>query len=142
MSSFARENVEMGSLPSPAQALPSLDAGCIDFNALVARCLGNTQLVDRVIGKFNVQVDADLAALEQAIDGGDCDAAMQVAHRLKGIAGSVGGKRLFQNASEAEQLALENQLDKLPEYLERMRDDRQQIGEVFAVMRPNLISRR
>ena len=42
-------------------------APVIDLVALKARCLGNLDLVDRVLAKFTGQVDADLDELDRAI---------------------------------------------------------------------------
>ena len=39
----------------------------IDLAALKARCLGNLDLVDRILAKFTGQVDADLDELDRAI---------------------------------------------------------------------------
>jgi HPt (histidine-containing phosphotransfer) domain-containing protein len=95
----------------------------IDLEALKARCLGNLDLVDRVLAKFTGQVDADLDELDRAIHDQNPAKAAQLAHRIKGIAGSVEARQLYADASRAEQRALANCLAELPGELERLRSD-------------------
>jgi len=99
----------------------------IDLEALQARCLGNLDLVDRVLAKFTTQVDADLDELEQAIGAGNAEQAAHLAHRIKGIAGSVEARDLYADAALAEEVALEKRLADLPDFLKRMRGDRTEV---------------
>jgi two-component system, sensor histidine kinase and response regulator len=99
----------------------------IDLEALQARCLGNLDLVDRVLAKFTTQVDADLDDLERAIEAGNAEQAAHLAHRIKGIAGSVEARDLYADAALAEEVALEKRLADLPDFLTRMRGDRTEV---------------
>jgi HPt (histidine-containing phosphotransfer) domain-containing protein len=99
----------------------------IDLEALQARCLGNLDLVDRVLAKFTTQVDADLDDLERAIETGNAEQAAHLAHRIKGIAGSVEARDLYADAALAEEIALEKRLADLPNFLTRMRGDRSEV---------------
>jgi len=99
----------------------------IDLEALQARCLGNLDLVDRVLAKFTTQVDADLDDLERAIKAGNAEQAAHLAHRIKGIAGSVEARDLYADAALAEEVALEKRLADLPDFLKRMRGDRTEV---------------
>lgn len=101
----------------------------IDLEALKERCLGNLNLVERVLAKFTGQVDADLDELEQAITNQDATKAAQLAHRIKGIAGSVEARQLYEDATVAEQRALENRLSDLNSDLTRLRSDRTVLAE-------------
>jgi HPt (histidine-containing phosphotransfer) domain-containing protein len=103
----------------------------IDLEALKVRCLGNLALVERVLCKFTGQLDADLDALEQAIVSNNAEQAAQLAHRIKGTAGSVSAKPLYEHASRAEQRALEAELDGLPNDLEQMRNDRERLVQTI-----------
>ena len=100
----------------------------IDLEALQTRCLGNLDLVDRVLAKFTTQVDSDLDDLERAIEAGNAEQAAQLAHRIKGIAGSVEARDLYADAALAEEIALEKRLGDLPDFLKRMRGDRTQVS--------------
>ena len=104
------------------------DQPVIDLEGLKARCLGNLNLVERVLAKFTVQLDTDLAALEQAVLEGDIDSAAQVAHRIKGMSANVEARDLFQSAMTIERLAKDACVSELPEQLARMR----QHGELVA----------
>ena len=106
-------------------------ADVLDFEDLKARCLGNMALVERVLSKFTGQLDQDLDALEEAIRVGDAPEAAQLAHRIKGIAASVAAHGLFDNASTAEQRALDNDITELPEHLSRLRGDRSRLAETL-----------
>src|SRR4029078_9636935 len=83
-------------------------APVIDLDALKARCLGNLELVDRVLAKFTGQVDADRDELDQPIHDRNPAKAAQLAHRIKGSAGSVEALQLYADASPAEQRAPEH----------------------------------
>jgi HPt (histidine-containing phosphotransfer) domain-containing protein len=100
----------------------------IDLEALQARCLGNLDLVDRVLAKFTTQVDADLDDLERAIEAGNAEQAAHLAHRIKGIAGSVEARDLYADAALAEEVALEKRLGDLADFLKRMRGDRSEVS--------------
>ena len=100
----------------------------IDLEALQARCLGNLDLVDRVLAKFTTQVDADLDDLERAIEAGNAEQAAHLAHRIKGIAGSVEARDLYADAALAEEVALEKRLGDLADFLRRMRGDRSEVS--------------
>jgi len=109
----------------------------IDLEALQARCLGNLDLVDRVLAKFTTQVDADLDDLERAIEAGNAEQAAHLAHRIKGIAGSVEARDLYADAALSEEVALEKRLGDLADFLKRMRGDRSEVSScIKRVSRP------
>src|SRR5689334_10507171 len=73
---------------SPTAA--GLDAGVpapVDLMALLARCMGNMNLIVRVLARFRDTGCADLEQLAGAIDRHDFAAVAEIAHRLKGAAG-------------------------------------------------------
>lgn len=101
----------------------------LDFEDLKARCLGNLDLVERVLTKFTGQLDRDLDELEGAIRASDLPMAAQLAHRIKGIAASVAARPLFASAAVTEESAMEQKLDHLPEHLQRLKNDREKLVE-------------
>jgi len=105
------------------------DETILDLADLKARCLGNLDLVERVLVKFAGQLEQDLDEMEQAIRVGDAAQAAQLAHRIKGIAASVAARSLFGTAATAEEHALENEIDVLPQHLNRLRADRSRLIE-------------
>jgi len=104
----------------------------LDLEDLKARCLGNMDLVERVLLKFTGQLDQDLDELEQAVGAGDAVRAAHLAHRIKGIAASVAARSLFDDAAIAEERALANGMAELPKDLNRLRSDRSRLAESLA----------
>jgi HPt (histidine-containing phosphotransfer) domain-containing protein len=100
----------------------------IDLASLETRCLGNVQLVERVLQKFTVQLEGDLATLQQALETRDADAFRATAHRLKGMSANVEAWPLHQCAKEAEELAASKDVDDLAETLERLQQLQRQVS--------------
>ena len=105
------------------------DQPVIDLEGLKARCLGNLNLVERVLAKFTTQLDTDLDALEQALLDGDTESAALVAHRIKGMSANVEAPHLFQSAMKLEQLAKDACVGEWPKHLARMREHGERIAE-------------
>ncbi len=116
-------------------ATKTANADAIDLEALEGRCLGNVQLVERVLGMFTVQLEAELETLEKAVEAHDTETFRAVAHRLKGMSANVEAWPLHRCAKEAEELALSRDIDDLAEQLERFHEIRQQLAEVLKVSR-------
>jgi HPt (histidine-containing phosphotransfer) domain-containing protein len=117
----------------------------IDFEALQQRCLGNLGLMERVLAKFLTQLDSDLLLLQSAVDEGNPIEAAEVAHRMKGTAGSVEAAQLHRDAAQFEEAALLERHDELPELLRSVQYDRAEltaaIGESGASCRPAVVRR-
>jgi HPt (histidine-containing phosphotransfer) domain-containing protein len=76
-----------------------------DFEAMLARCLGRVELVDRALTRFKPVVQADLEKLERAIGGGEATEIARIAHRLKGASSNVSALRVQAQAAKLEELA-------------------------------------
>lgn len=98
-------------------------APVLDLAALESRCLGNLALVERVLRKFESQLELDLNLLEQALNTGDLEVFASVAHRIKGMSANVEAKPLSSCAARAEQFAREKLIEPLADCLTRMRAD-------------------
>ena len=103
----------------------------LDLAALKERCMGNLALVERILAKVAGQLDADLSALERAIESRNAEQAAKLAHRIKGTAGSISARHLYLHATLAEQRAHDQPLDDLAIDLARMRSDRLEIVEAI-----------
>lgn len=101
----------------------------VDLEALKKRCLGNLDLVERVLRKFNAQLDSDLTELERAVASHDTQSFAMVAHRIKGMSANVEARDLYRDAALAEQHALECCVEELPHHLQRIRAERVRIAE-------------
>jgi HPt (histidine-containing phosphotransfer) domain-containing protein len=117
------------------QSVQQPDQSALDLEALKARCLGNLDLVERVLAKFTDQLDTDLDAFERAIKTDNAEQAAQLAHRIKGTAGNVAARHLYVNASLAEQRAQDKQVVDLSSDLTRMRNDRLELVETIERMK-------
>jgi len=79
----------------PVPALPDLPG--IDSRAGVARVAGNLSLYRKLLDKFADNNSHAVANIENALAAGDTEAAVRLAHTLKGVSGSIGADAL-QNA--------------------------------------------
>jgi HPt (histidine-containing phosphotransfer) domain-containing protein len=110
-------------------AIAAEEACVVDLEALKSRCLGNLNLVGRVLSKFSVQLDADLAELARSLLDNDAPAFALVAHRIKGMSANVEARELSQYAAAAEQCALRHNVEQLPSFLSQLQQERARINQ-------------
>ena len=108
--------------------------GVIDLESLEERCLGNVQLVERVLNKFTAQLEADLATLEEALEASDAETFRAIAHRLKGMSANVEAWPLHACAKEAEEVALGRDMADLAKHLERFHEMRLQLSTALKAL--------
>jgi HPt (histidine-containing phosphotransfer) domain-containing protein len=118
------DNRKLGAMTENAQ---STEAATFDLEALKARCLNNMSLVERVLTKFAGQVDADLAALEEAVAAGNAPDVAKLSHRIKGMTASIEARSMCENAARCERTALAAAVDELPNLLNELRQDRDRL---------------
>ena len=109
-------------------ALKEPETGVVELEALKLRCLGNADLVARVLKKFANQLDNDLAELAKALSDADADSFALVAHRIKGMSANVEARDMSRHAATAEQCALDRDMSELALCLDRMRQERARIA--------------
>lgn len=83
-------------------------APAIDLMSLLGRCLGNIDLILRVLSSFRNAGKIDFARLEQALERADFETIVEVAHRFKGAAGNVSAPGLRKIAIALEQSGREH----------------------------------
>ena len=89
-----------------------VDSGpMVNFEELVGRCMGNTEIAERLVVKFCTKVDADLARLSAAVGAGDADQVGRLAHGLKGAAANVSCERIRAAVEQIETLARSGQAE-------------------------------
>jgi len=76
----------------------------MDLQGLYERCMGNLDLMERVLDKFERRLPEELAELERALERGDATMVAQLAHRIKGSTSNVSAAGLQQAAKEIEDL--------------------------------------
>ena len=77
----------------------------LDFDQLLARCLGNLEFAQRVLARFQDSFGEDLTRLEQELSSGNAEQVAGLAHRMKGAAANVGAVALARAAASVEELA-------------------------------------
>jgi HPt (histidine-containing phosphotransfer) domain-containing protein len=104
---------------------PSHEAidGIIDLEELLARCMGNLQIAERVLTKFQDRFGVDLGELEQWLDQHNAGAIATVAHRMKGASANVGAPALYEVTSELEQLGRAERIAEIPSELQQLRSE-------------------
>lgn len=83
------------------------------YEDLSSRCLGNAQLIERVLSAFTNGAEDDLAVLRDAIQDQDLMQAGKTAHRLKGAAANAGAYRISETAATLERNAKNEEVDSL-----------------------------
>jgi Amt family ammonium transporter len=101
----------------------------IDYDELLARCLGNIEFVDRILTKFQRRFGEQLEELEDAVARDDAARVVHVAHRLKGESACVAATRLRDCVSEVEILGRTDRLGDLPPCLEQLREEWAAVAE-------------
>lgn len=83
------------------------------FEQLCDRCLGNLELVERVVSAFTEGFAADLARLESELRAGAWEDVRRLAHRMKGSASNAAAGALERVVGELEGLAREGREEAL-----------------------------
>ncbi len=97
--------------PDGAPAQPAPATPVFDREGVMARLEGDEQLFNEVIQLFLEDCPTHLAAIKAAIDSDDADALRTSAHTLKGAAGNMSAKRLFDAALTLERLGAARRMD-------------------------------
>jgi len=82
----------------------SNDGDVMDLHGLFERCMGNLDLMERVLDKFEERLPEELAELERVLELGDAAMVAQVAHRIKGNTSNVSAAGLRRAAEEIAEL--------------------------------------
>ena len=81
------------------------DGEVLDVWALCDRCMGNLDLVQRVLDKFETRLPEEIAELERMLEQQDAAKIALVAHRIKGNSSNVSATGLRHAAAEIEDLS-------------------------------------
>ena len=99
---------------------------------LLARCVGKTELVQRVLAAFVKQLDNDIPKLTADLRAGDFEGAAKTAHRVKGAAANVAADGLRASAERIEDLARNPQIDDVPAHVNQLQEDWNKFVELTA----------
>lgn len=92
-----------------------------EYEQLLHRCMGMESLVQRIVAKFDSQLDSDLEALEEAIEVWNQDKTRELAHKLKGTSLNVTATELGQISATIEIAAREGNLTECQAQLQPLR---------------------
>ena len=114
-------------LPAPDTTLPAADRRepaeaprerpliLVDFPALVARMMGDTELAQTIFSSFLADLPSQIEILDQAVRQGNWPAIQRQAHKMKGMAGNVCADGLSRTMVEMESAAKAADLEKTVE---------------------------
>jgi len=93
----------------------------LDLDALMERCMGNLDFVDRILHKFQERLPKELAELETTLECQDAEQLALVAHRIKGSSASVSARGLCLAASAIEDRSRAGCMHDIDSYVEQFR---------------------
>lgn len=88
----------------------------LDLTDLRCNCGQDVVFIKRIISLFVKQSRVDIVLLKNAVNDCDLNAWSLAAHSLKGSAGNIGAKKLYELADMAQRLA-PTQKERMPEIL-------------------------
>jgi len=99
------------------------EANALDREDLMARCMGNLEFAERILGMFQERCGEDLAQLEAAAESGDVKQVALLAHRLKGASANVAAPGMQARAAEIEAAARQEALAEIPASLNELKQE-------------------
>jgi HPt (histidine-containing phosphotransfer) domain-containing protein len=119
-SSFAElKKAEASAVASAEQKAPEI----LDYDALIDRCLGNIDLVERLLNKLQTCIPQDIEKVEKAFALQDAGQVASIAHRLKGATANVAARGLNRLAEEIENLGKSGTLQEMPSLIEQLHQE-------------------
>jgi HPt (histidine-containing phosphotransfer) domain-containing protein len=112
----------------------SFPSGVLDVEGLCHRCMGNIDLVQRVLKMFAERMPEEMATIEKAIELRDTEQVARVAHRVRGTSASVSADGLMRAATEIEDVSRQGRLADLPPRVEQLRGEWEKYLSCAAVL--------
>jgi PAS domain S-box-containing protein len=114
-SDAARPVGTRGDSSAPASALRG-----VDVDAALARLNGRRDLLTRLLRAFVEDHEKSAAAISGAIARGDFEKGLQIAHEVKGVAGTLSANAVFAAARALEHGLRQGRRDSLPALVDRL----------------------
>jgi signal transduction histidine kinase/DNA-binding NarL/FixJ family response regulator len=112
----------------------------LDYQAFLKRCLGQSQLAEKILAKFLARLSRDVAEMALALRRGDLVAVSGLAHQLKGAAGNVAAEPLYAITVELESFGKSGDAAAAAACLDRLRAEADRVlieaSQVVAQDRP------
>jgi Amt family ammonium transporter len=92
------------SLPNGASlaAAGAASATILHLDALLARCMGDSAVAERILAKFQQRVPDDLVQIEESVRAGEAERVASLAHALKGAAANLSAAAMGEVAARLE----------------------------------------
>ena len=107
-------------------------AEVLDWNALLHRCMGRTDLADRVVAQYRQNLEASSDAIRRAVESADTDEIARLAHRLKGTSLTVSASAVADAAACLEASAQAGAMAEVALALEALRIARDRFVEAVS----------
>jgi HPt (histidine-containing phosphotransfer) domain-containing protein len=98
-------------------------ADVANMEDLFRRCLGNLDLVERVLQAFESHFEGDLKELEIALEGNCYERVAQLSHRMKGACANVAAVSMARELAAMERFARDEQQSASNACMERLREE-------------------
>jgi HPt (histidine-containing phosphotransfer) domain-containing protein len=108
----------------------------LDLQGLCDRCLGNLELVQRVLGRFEQRLPEELDELQRELALGDAAKVALIAHRIRGSASNVSAAGLQKAAAEIEDSSRAGRMTDAYSNLRRLREQWQRYVDCRPALQP------
>ncbi len=95
----------------------------IKVDEFLDRCMGNIDLFDRMLDKFEEQVEINFTNLIEYLESEDVESVRRVAHTVKGMAANTSAVDLMVVAARVEELAKIGELDTVKNYMNELQSE-------------------
>ncbi|MCL2743031.1 MAG: Hpt domain-containing protein [Planctomycetaceae bacterium] len=93
----------------------------LDVAVILEQSSGQIAVAEMILDEFTAQIPDDVANIEANLSNGDFLAASKSAHRLKGSAGTLGGKKLYTLCTDVELAGKEGRGDDMKKLFEDLK---------------------
>ena len=121
MKSMPDCHAAFGGAPADQEAIESSSPQVVNLEELLDRCMGNLDLAERALQKFQETFPQELEQLESALQIGDVKQLACVAHRIKGISANISAAGVLQAAAKLEELCSAGCMRDVSEQIDRLR---------------------
>lgn len=101
----------------------------VDYDAALARFVGSRDIYERYLSKL--LADTHTAEAEKAFAAGDYEEVLEQTHALKGLAGTLGLKGLYESSADIVKDLRDGKYETLYEKLAQMKEEWERICEVI-----------
>ena len=110
----------------------------IDYDSLLQRCVGNAGVMEKILNKFQEQVQQDMDKLTSSVRAADAEQITLLAHALKGAAGNLSAESLREVAAQLEQLGRSGDLEQAEEHCARLHQEVQRCLDYLSTTEPDV----